>query len=116
MIKGDFKGGKGAGKTPRKGSCCLNKGGQDIGPFQGCLLSVRGAGEPLWRGAARGRSPGKGLSRGRGLVLPGPEGWVHVDRTTRPMLEILLCESDGGLMSGSIIHDFCVVLVNGFLS
>ena len=54
MITGDFKGGKGAGKTPRKGSCCLNKGGQDIGPFQGCLLSVRGAGEPLWRGAARG--------------------------------------------------------------
>ena len=37
MITGDFKGGKGAGKTPRKGSCCLNKGGQDTGPFQGCL-------------------------------------------------------------------------------
>ena len=58
MITGDFKGGKGAGKTPRKGSCCLNKGGQDIGPFQGCLLSVRGAGEPLWRGAARGSPQG----------------------------------------------------------
>ena len=49
-------------------------------------------------------------------MLLGPEGWVHADRTTRPMLEILLCESDGGLMSGSIIHDFCVVLVDGFLS
>ena len=55
---GYFKGGKGAGKTPRKGSCWLNKGGQDIGPFQGCLLSVRSAGEPLWRGAARGSPQG----------------------------------------------------------
>lgn len=48
---------------------------------------------PPWRDAARGRSPGEGLSRGRGLVLPGPEGWVHADRTTRPMLEILLSVS-----------------------
>lgn len=55
---GYFKGGKGAGKTPRKGSCWLNKGGQDIGPFQGCLLSVWSAGELLWRGAAKGSPQG----------------------------------------------------------
>lgn len=36
----------------------MNKGGQDIGPFQGCLLSVPSAGELLWRGAARGSPQG----------------------------------------------------------
>lgn len=58
MITGDFKGGKGAGKTPRKGSCCLNKGGQDTGPVQGCLLRGAGCGGAAVEGCSQGESTG----------------------------------------------------------
>lgn len=48
---------------------------------------------PPWWDVARGRSPGRDPAGVEGLVLLGPKDWVHADRTTCPILEILLSVS-----------------------
>ena len=48
---------------------------------------------PPWWGEARGRSPRRDPAGVEGLVLLGPKGWVRADRTTCPILEILLSVS-----------------------
>ena len=70
-------------------------------------LEGRSQGEVPWRGTQQRLRTGASGPRGLGTC-----GSDHTSNAGN----FAFCESDGGLMSGSIIHDFCVVLVDGFLS
>lgn len=72
---------------------------------------------PPWWDTARGSSPGRDPAGVEGLVLLGPRGLGtygsdHLSNSGN----FAFCESDGALISGSIIYDFYVVLVDGLLS